>query len=173
MLATETQGIDVKGTWDIRLGKHKVALGLGFSYNEFLVTKVHAVKNFEGAEDLLYSKLASIPLLDAQNLPYRGLYTLDYSIGRFSLHTSATVYAPMKFVASRESVIIYQPKVAANISLDARVAKFLTITVGGNNIAEMYPTKQYPSNTFSGGLYDAVQMGFGGAYYYAKLNWRF
>lgn len=173
MLATETQGIDVKGTWNIQFGKHTIVLGLGFSYNEFLITKVNSVKKFEGKEDLLYSKIVSIPLIEAQNLPYRGLYSLDYSIGRFSLRTSATVYAPMKFVANRESNIIYQPKVTTNISVDAQVAKFLTITAGGNNIAEMYPTKQYPSNTFSGGLYDAVQMGFGGAYYYAKLSFKF
>jgi len=173
MLATETQGVDVKGTWNIQLGKHQFVLGLGFSYNEFAITNVNSVKKFEGKEDFLYSKTVSIPLIEAQNLPYRGLYSLDYSIGRFSLHTSATVYAPMKFVASRESNIIYQPKVTTNVSVDAKVAKFLTITVGGNNISEMYPTKQYPSNTFSGGLYDAVQMGFGGAYYYAKLSFKF
>lgn len=173
MLATETQGVDVKGTWDIHLGKHLFTLGVGFNYNEFVVSNVNTLKKFEGKQDLLYSSTVSIPLLEAQSLPYRGLYSADYSIGRFTLRTSATVYAPIKFIANRESTIIYQPKVTTNVSADVKVANMLTITVGGNNISEMYPTKQYPSNTFTGGLYDSVQMGFGGAFYYAKLSWKF
>lgn len=173
MLSTTTQGIEVSGSWKLQIAKHQFRLGVGFSYSEFILNQVQVLKNLEEKEDLLFSRAKSLPLLTVQNIPYKGLYSFDYSFGAFSLHTSATVYAPLKFVALRESDAIYQPKVVSNASLEVKASKHIAVAVGGNNLFEMYPTKQYPENTYSGGLYDAVQMGFGGAYYFAKLSLHF
>lgn len=38
-----------------------------------------------------------------------------------------------------------------------------------DNIFNRYPTAHDPQATESGGVWDAVQMGFGGAFYYARL----
>ena len=48
----------------------------------------------------------------------------------------------------------------------------LKLNVGSNNLFNIYPDQQ-DDWTEGGGYWDAVQMGFGGAYYYAKLNYRF
>jgi len=44
----------------------------------------------------------------------------------------------------------------------------LTFLIGGANIFDVYPTNQN-TETETGGLWDAVQMGFSGRFYFAKM----
>lgn len=61
------------------------------------------------------------------------------------------------------------------ITTDLAVARKLTdnisFTLGGVNIFNVYPTRQ-DTETESGGLWDPVQMGFNGAFYYARLRFK-
>jgi iron complex outermembrane receptor protein len=48
------------------------------------------------------------------------------------------------------------------------------LSIGANNLFNIYPDQQDESgNTEAGGYWDAVQMGFSGAYYYARLGLKF
>jgi iron complex outermembrane recepter protein len=46
------------------------------------------------------------------------------------------------------------------------------LSVGGNNIFNIYPDQQ-DDCVETGGYWDAVQMSFSGAYYYARLGFTF
>ena len=46
-------------------------------------------------------------------------------------------------------------------------------TIGKKAIFNVYPNKQAPSNTETGGMYEAVQMGFGGSFYSLRLKLKF
>jgi iron complex outermembrane recepter protein len=48
-----------------------------------------------------------------------------------------------------------------------------TIILGGVNLLNAYPDKQNPDLTESGGIWDAVQMGFSGALYYSRIGFKF
>ena len=56
-------------------------------------------------------------------------------------------------------------------SVTYRVAPFASLTVGGTNLFDAYPTQQ-DTETETGGLWDAVQMGSSGAFYFLRLNIR-
>jgi iron complex outermembrane receptor protein len=43
----------------------------------------------------------------------------------------------------------------------------------GVNILNTYPDKMDPGLTESGGIWDSVQMGFSGAFYFAKVGLKF
>ena len=64
----------------------------------------------------------------------------------------------------------------AKSTLDVTVGykfKNLILSIGAANILNAYPDQQNPGYTESGGLWDAVQMGFSGPFYFAKLGFKF
>ena len=67
----------------------------------------------------------------------------------------------------------YDSKATVDLTLSAQISENLNFTLGGNNIFNIYPTQQEYWSTDSSGYWDSVQMGFGGAYYYARLGFSF
>ena len=60
------------------------------------------------------------------------------------------------------------------LTVGYKLSKQLKLSVGANNLFNIYPDKQdEQGNTEAGGYWDAVQMGFSGAYYYARLGFTF
>ena len=66
----------------------------------------------------------------------------------------------------------YGAKMVTDLNLGFKLSSNLKLNVGTNNLFNIYPDQQ-DDWTEGGGYWDAVQMGFGGAYYYAKLNFKF
>ena len=65
-------------------------------------------------------------------------------------------------------------KTTTDLTLGYQFTKQLKLTVGSNNMFNIYPDQQdEQGNTEAGGYWDAVQMGFNGAYYYARLGFTF
>ena len=69
---------------------------------------------------------------------------------------------------------VYEARINTDLTLGYKITNNLKLTLGSNNLFNVYPTKQDESgNTEAGGYWDAVQMGFNGAYYYARLGFNF
>lgn len=66
----------------------------------------------------------------------------------------------------------YGSKIVTDLNLGFNLSSHLKLNVGSNNLFNIYPDQQ-DDWTEAGGYWDSVQMGFGGAYYYAKLNYKF
>jgi outer membrane receptor protein involved in Fe transport len=66
---------------------------------------------------------------------------------------------------------VYRAKTVADASLTYRISSNASLTVGGTNLLNAYPSQQY-TETETGGLWDAVQMGASGASYFARLNFK-
>ena len=69
-------------------------------------------------------------------------------------------------------VDVYNSKFTVDLSLGYNFNK-VRITFGGMNIMNAYPDAHDPALTETGGRWDAVQMGFAGAYYYTKVGFKF
>jgi iron complex outermembrane receptor protein len=65
----------------------------------------------------------------------------------------------------------YGSKVVTDLNLGFELSDSLQLMVGSNNLFNVYPDQQ-DDWTEAGGYWDSVQMGFGGAYYYLKMNYR-
>ena len=69
---------------------------------------------------------------------------------------------------------VYGAKIVTDLTLGFNITKQIKLSVGSNNLFNVYPDKQDESgNTEAGGYWDSVQMGFNGAYYYSRLGFRF
>jgi len=66
----------------------------------------------------------------------------------------------------------YGSKMVADLNLGFKLDDNFKLNVGSNNLFNVYPDQQ-DDWTEGGGYWDSVQMGFGGAYYYLKLNYKF
>lgn len=66
----------------------------------------------------------------------------------------------------------YGAKVVTDLNLGFKLSNSLKLNVGSNNLFNIYPDQQ-DDWTEAGGYWDSVQMGFSGAYYYARLNYNF
>lgn len=102
---------------------------------------------------LTFTKFSEVALLDYQ------MYedTADY--GTFSQQIAAATDT-------------YGSKTVTDLNLGFKLSESLKLNVGSNNLFNIYPDQQ-DDWTEAGGYWDSVQMGFSGAYYYAKLNYQF
>jgi iron complex outermembrane recepter protein len=57
-----------------------------------------------------------------------------------------------------------------DLSLSFQFTSNLSMTVGGTNLFNKYPTPQFDTWTDQGGLMDSVQMGSDGAYFFGRVN---
>lgn len=64
---------------------------------------------------------------------------------------------------------IYQPKITTDLHFSYQMSSIINLQLGANNLFNIYPTRQN-TDTDSGGLWDATQMGTNGVFYYTKLN---
>jgi iron complex outermembrane receptor protein len=68
----------------------------------------------------------------------------------------------------------FSPKTVTDVSVSYEFAKYLTATVGANNVFDIYPDVQTHSSNQSLGRFiysrRVQQMGFNGAYYFARLK---
>ena len=63
---------------------------------------------------------------------------------------------------------VYKAKATTDLSLAYRLSNRTRLTVGAVNLFNVYPSQQ-DTETETGGLWDAVQMGFSGAFYFARF----
>ena len=66
---------------------------------------------------------------------------------------------------------VYEAAYTVDAALTWHAGRFATITVGGTNIFDEYPSQQ-DTETETGGLWDAVQMGSNGAFYFARASFQ-
>ena len=74
-----------------------------------------------------------------------------------------------QIVAATDS---YGSKFTTDITFGFELSENLKLRIGSNNLFNVYPDQQ-DDWTEAGGYWDSVQMGFGGAFYYARLGFNF
>lgn len=169
-VSTVTKGVDVVMSWRNSFGGSKFGATLIGNVNSMQVTHVNNgaldKETFFGAREIAFLK-ASAP-----NSKF-GL-NLNYERKWFDIGTAFTRFSKVVLVDYAGADNVYNPKIVTDLTLGFQILKQVKLTVGSNNLFNVYPTKQDESgNTEAGGYWDAVQMGFNGAYYYTRLSFKF
>lgn len=167
---TKTLGLDVVLAWKKRFGDSHVSATLVGNINNMSITKVNNgnldAETFFGAREQAFL-LASAPKSKF------GL-NLNYSHKKFDTGLAFTHFSEVVLVDYSGSNDVYSAKTSTDLTLGYQFTKQLKLTVGSNNLFNVYPDQQDETgNTEAGGYWDAVQMGFNGAYYYARLGFSF
>ncbi len=181
---TNTKGLDIVLAWKKKFGENAVGATLTGNVNQMKITEVKNgsldEQTFFGERDKAFL-LASAPESKfGLNLTYdRKWFNAGLSFTRFS-EVKLLDYQMLEDVADYPSFAdqivaatdTYSAKMVTDLTLGFKLSKSLKLNVGGNNIFNIYPDQQ-DDWVEAGGYWDAVQMGFGGAYYYARLGFNF
>lgn len=181
---TKTTGLDIVLAWKKKFGDNSFGATLVGNINDM---KIDRVKNGTLDEQTFFGErekaflLASAP--DSKfglNLNYgRKWFDAGLAFTRFS-EVKLLDYQMYEDVADygtfadqiKAATDTYGVKIVTDLTLGFRLSDKLKLSIGSNNLFNIYPDQQ-DDWVEAGGYWDAVQMGFGGAFYYARLGFKF
>ena len=167
---TKTLGLDIVLAWKKKFDTSSLSATLVGNINNMKISKVN---NGALDKDIFFGAREQAFLLASAPKNKFGL-NLNYSNKNFDAGLAFTHFSKVVLIDYSGEDDVYSAKTVTDLTLGYKLTKNLKLTVGSNNLFNMYPDKQDETgNTEAGGYWDAVQMGFNGAYYYARLGFNF
>ena len=178
---TETTGLDIVLSWKKMIDDGSVGASFIGNFNNMYIQDVKNgtldEQTFFGERDKAFL-LASAP--DSKltlNLNYaKKWFDVALGVTRFSEVEllDFQMFEPTADYGSftnqiNASTDTYGAKFVADLNIGFKISENLKLNIGSNNLLNEYPDQQ-DDWTEAGGYWDSVQMGFGGAFYYARLN---
>ena len=182
---TKTKGLDLVVSWGKTIGSSKFGVTAAGNINDMKITNVknNALdsQTFFGERDKAFL-LASAPANKfALNLNYGyKLFDAGLAFTRFS-EVKLLDYQVYEDIAGyggsfdnqiKAATDTYGAKIVTDLTLGFKLSKSFKLSLGANNLLNIYPDQQ-DDWVEAGGYWDSVQMGFSGAYYYARLGFKF
>ncbi len=181
---TKTTGLDIVLSWMKNFEDSRLSATFTGNINDMKIDKVNNggldAETFFGERDKGFL-LASAPKSKLTlNVNYRkdkfdaGLGFTHFSkveLLDFQMLEPTSDYASFadKVMQATDT---YDSKMVTDLVLGYQFTEGLKLNIGANNLFNIYPDQQ-DDWVEGGGYWDAVQMGFGGAYYYARLSFSF
>ncbi|MBG6129852.1 iron complex outermembrane receptor protein [Aquimarina sp. EL_43] len=166
---TETIGLDLILSWKGNFDFGNISATLAGNINNMTIEDVNNGSldeaTFFGEREKAFL-LASAP-------ESKFAFNANYSKNKFNAGLGLTHFSEIVLIDFADTEDVYGAKITADLNLGYKLTENLKFTIGGNNIFNEYPDQQNDGETEAGGYWDAVQMGFGGAYYYARLDFNF
>ena len=169
---TRSYGLDIVLSYRRRLANGSTLRAtLAGNLNDLEVTDI---KNKSLDEDTFFGGRERSLLEDAAPASKFAL-SLAYDSDKFNVTLAPTLFGEVSYLSFDNSTpVVYDSKAVVDLTATAKFNAKMNLTLGLNNLFNTYPTQQIASdNTDSGGYFDAVQMGFGGSYYYLRLGFGF
>jgi iron complex outermembrane receptor protein len=170
-LDTKTTGLDAVLTYATTLGANPFRITFVGNLNKMELGKVNVSPGLEGKEENYFGAREEKFLL-ASAPPSKFNLSFDYKLNRASFNLRFVRYGEIVFIDYGDEEDIYTPKITTDVTIGFQVSPGLNVSVGAANIFNAYPDAQ-DTETETGGVWDAVQMGFSGAFYFAKLGFKF
>ncbi len=174
-VSTTTKGIDIIISNRNKIGEGNFTTSFAANFNNLTINNVNTNAKLAGKEET-YFDLRERYFLKASAPPSKLNLTLDYQIKKSTVLIRFVRFGEIKLADwnyDENALDIYSPKITTDISYSYRFSKNTAITVGGNNIFNVYPDMYSGYITESGGAWDPVQMGWNGAFLYGKLKLNF
>ncbi|KXX67349.1 TonB-dependent receptor [Flammeovirga sp. SJP92] len=171
-LDTRTYGVDVVLAYTYQMDLHNFTASVAGNFNHMELGDINTNEKLEGKEDIYFGEREQMFLL-ASAPRSKFNFSLSHNHKKLSSMIRLNRYSEVELMNWDGEVDHYAPRVTTDIAITYAVNPKVNWTLGGNNIFNVYPTKQDPLATESGGYHDAVQMGFNGAYFYTKLGFTF
>ena len=169
---TRSTGLDLVLSYRADLSDHSsLTTTLAGNLNRLEVTEV---KNGNLDESIFFGNRERSLLEDAAPASKFAL-NLNYETDKLSFGVAGTHFGAVSYFSfDNETQISYAAKAVFDATATYSLSRSLNFSAGVNNIFNTYPTQQEAnSDTDSGGYFDAVQMGFGGSYYFLRLGFSF
>lgn len=181
---TKTTGLDVVLSWKKKFGDNAFGATLVGNINDMKVDEVHNggldEQTFFGEREKAFLLASAPDNKFSLNLTYdRKWFDAGLAFTRFS-EVKLLDYQMYEDVADYGSFAnqiaaatdTYGAKIVTDLTLGFKLSPNIKLSVGANNLLNVYPDQQ-DDWVEAGGYWDAVQMGFGGAFYYTRLGFKF
>jgi len=183
-LDTKTTGVDMVLNYRAQLGANRLNVALTGNINDISIEKINNgnldADVFFGPREQYFLKASAPPSKFGLNIGYfTDRFDVSLAFTRFSeitvldwqIYEDDADYGGYqnKLNASKD---VYEAGVVTDLSVSFQVTDGLTLSLGGNNIFNVYPSQQ-DDWTDSGGYWDSVQMGVGGAYFFGRIGFTF
>jgi iron complex outermembrane receptor protein len=181
---TKTAGVDVVLAWKKKFGDSNFAATLVGNINHM---KIGDVKNGTLDKETFFGEREKAFLLASAPANKFGL-NLNYDKKWFNAGLAFTRFSKVELLdyqmyedvadygsfadQIKAATDTYSAKIVTDLTLGFKLNKSSKLSIGANNLFNIYPDQQ-DDWVEAGGYWDAVQMGFSGAYYYARLGFTF
>jgi iron complex outermembrane receptor protein len=185
-VATKTVGLDVVFAWKKTIGNSNFGATLVGNFNNMKVSEVNNGGLGLDKESFFGEREKAFLLASAPANKF-GL-NINYSNKWFNTGLAFTRFSEVKLLdyqvyeddadyGSFENKIAaatdtYTSKIVTDLTFGFKLNDSMKLSLGANNLFNIYPDQQ-DDWVEAGGYWDAVQMGFSGAYYYARLGFNF
>lgn len=172
---TETRGIDLILSYKIKLGKGILSADLaGNASKTNQVGPVHVSDKLVGKESTYFSNSSKVYLENAVPNTKANL-ALNYNIAGFNIFLRNNYFGGVTEASnSIANQQYYAPKWVTDLSVGYKLSKIVNITVGSNNLFDVYPDKiGIAANSNSGQFVysrSAQQFGYNGRYLFGRID---
>ncbi|MCV6631003.1 MAG: TonB-dependent receptor [Flavobacteriaceae bacterium] len=166
---THTLGVDMVFSWQKQFDNYRLSANFIGNINSMKIKEIHNKnlnkETFFGQRERAFL-LASAP-------DHKFAFHMNMKHDRFGITAAINQFSKVKLIDFANNIDYYSPRTTIDANLEIPIQKNMSISLGGNNLLNTYPTAQTDGETESGGYWDAVQMGFAGAFYYGRLQFKF
>jgi iron complex outermembrane receptor protein len=175
---TETRGLDVIARYAVDLGNAGITrLTTGANWTESHVTRVSATPPaLTSQQSLLFDRVEQGRIEIGQ--PHRTIQaTLDHTFRRFTAAIHAQQFGPVGFRGSFTTDTLdqtFSAKWVTDVNASYTFMRQLRLTVGANNVFDVYPDEQIAGNS-NAGIFPysntLTTFGFNGRFIYARFKY--
>ncbi|RNA61192.1 TonB-dependent receptor [Chryseobacterium nematophagum] len=171
---TETKGVDLVISYDWKFGGGNLNVNLAGNYTETKITDFHFPANLQTPQTDFFGP-DQVNIIESLSPKTKATLGLNYGIGKFNFMIRNTYFGKVirdgyPFGGVQE----FSPKVVTDASIGYDITKNINLTVGANNIFDIFPDLQIYENSYYGVFkYAPVQMGALGSYFFGRLNFTF
>jgi iron complex outermembrane receptor protein len=170
---TRTRGLDLTASHRMKLGAGQLGTFLALNVSRTTVTAIHAPAALKGYEDVLLSTRERL-FIEQAGPRAKATLGFEYSQGAWTGEAKVIHFGKQTQGAFSDGVYLqYKPRTSMDLGMSWQATPALKLSVGGNNVFNVKPTRQDPFETDNGFYYDSVQFGLNGASYYARAHYRF
>ncbi|MBV6646465.1 MAG: TonB-dependent receptor [Cyclobacteriaceae bacterium] len=172
---TNTKGLDVVVDYGIPMATGRFGISALYNYNKTEVdddlNQLPAV--FDGQEDVYFGPQEK-SLIETNNPQHKGILTLSFTDNLLAFMLRNTYFGEVTrngFPFGEEQV--HDGKVVTDVSASYNITPQISLTVGANNLFDVFPDEQVYSNSYFGVFkYAPVQMGMVGAFYFGRVSFK-
>ena len=170
---SRTRGIDVVITHNARLGNNNLRTSLAATFAQTTLEEVNTSSVLEGFEDTYFDRTSQICLESAVPRTKANL-TFNYDLDKFTIFLRNVYFGPVdEATNSLDNDQVFAGKVITDLSFGYNISERLGITIGANNLLDIYPDLNSPANQSDGRfLYSrrSQQFGANGRYLFGRVR---
>lgn len=171
---TETKGIDAVLTYTERLGKGSFRADLSGTFVKTnVVGAIKASPLLVGKESIYFDK-SSRTYFESAVPRIKSNLTLSYNLNKFGVFLRNVYFGPVDAATNVDAdTQTFGGKVITDLALSYDLVKSIRLTLGANNLLDIYPDKTIGGNTGAGYfVYSRTgqQFGFNGRFLFARLS---